>query len=82
MTKAEIEAMEQELLWGGRDPAWLDWWRSLDHTMCTQIGWPDADIPAYLRCRSMHCTKCNRTTGGQGHFECDLPVLQGISYPG
>lgn len=54
---------------------WLsrDWWLSIDHTNCAQ--YPDRfnfnfDAPAYQRCRSMHCTTCDKPTGPQGHRNC------------
>lgn len=61
-------------------PEWLEWWKSLDHTNCTQY-FMDPDVPAYIRCHSMHCPKCNRSTGGQGHFNCQQERLSGLPSP-
>jgi hypothetical protein len=73
---------EEEWMPPWATPEWLEWWKSLDHTMCTQAGYsPESDVPAYIRCMSMHCPTCNRTTGGQGHFDCKLERLSGIPYP-
>ncbi|MFL0172464.1 hypothetical protein [Mycobacterium sp. SMC-13] len=60
--------------WFAEHP-WLnrEWWLSIDHTNCAQ--YPDQfnfnfDAPAYQRCGSMHCPKCNKATGAQGHRDC------------
>lgn len=57
---------------------WVENWKSLDHTMCTQFvdAVPPLSIeeyyalPAYIKCRSMHCPDCGKRTGSQGHLNC------------
>lgn len=65
-------------------PEWLAWWKSLDHAGCTQYydgteAWED--VPAYIRCHSMHCPKCNRSTGSQGHLDCKQERVSGLPSP-
>lgn len=71
---------EEEWLPPWATPEWLAWWKSLDHSSCTQY-FMDPDVPAYIRCHSMHCPKCNRPTGGQGHFNCTLERVDGLPSP-
>jgi hypothetical protein len=51
------------------DDAWVEWWKSLDHSNCGvyDLG----SFPAtYLTCRDMHCPDCGKKTGSQGHINC------------
>jgi hypothetical protein len=55
-------------------PEMAEYWKTLDHTMCTQYVdglSPEEfyDTPEYQRCRSMHCPKCGKRCGSQGHMK-------------
>lgn len=50
-------------------PETVEYWKNLDHTMCTLYPGIDPDTPAYQRCHSMHCPDCGRSTSSQGHMK-------------
>jgi hypothetical protein len=61
----------EEVEW--QSPEWWDWFDRLDHSFCTRVyedGEIHHDDPTGSRsCRSMHCPKCGRSVGGQGHLD-------------
>jgi hypothetical protein len=59
------------------DDEWLAWWKGLNHGGCSQyIDAVDFEVakllPGYVKCHSMHCPDCGKSTGGQGHMNCPV----------